>query len=73
MLEYYGYQIKEKDIETNQDEKEIIEILSEGEMHIEKIAERSGKPLSKLLSILSILEIKGLVVKNGANVYARSI
>lgn len=73
LLEYYGYQIKEKDIETNQDEKEIIEILSEGEMHIEKIAERSGKPLSKLLSILSILEIKGLVVKNGANVYARSL
>lgn len=73
LLEYYGYEQKEKNIDVTDEEKEIIEILSEGEMHVEKIAEKTGKEVFKLIPLLSVLEIKGLVVKNGLNVYARSI
>ena len=73
LLDYYGYEKEKERVEVTEEEKEILEILSEGETHIEVIAEKTGKEVFKLLPLLSVLEIKGLVVKNGLNVYGRSI
>lgn len=70
ILEHYGV-IREKSVtETlTEAEREIIEILKDGGEHIEKIAAATGKQPFEIIPVLSIMEIKGLVVKTGVNIY----
>lgn len=75
IIEYYGL-IKEETEkplkeELNEDEIRILEILSGGETHVEIIAKGLNKPTYLLIPLLSVLEIKGLIYKNGANFYGR--
>ena len=60
----------EKKVEINltDEEKEIVMALSDGQKHIEKLAEITGKRAFLLTPLLSIMEIKGIVVKSG-NIY----
>lgn len=68
ILSFYG-ESKTESIETYTDEeREILRALSDGELHIEKLSGALKKDAFKLTPILSILEIKGMVVKSG-NVY----
>ena len=69
LLEFYGIQEKKEEQNFTQEENIIISVLSDGEMHIDKISERVGKPVYEILTVLSMLEIKNVIVKNGANVY----
>lgn len=71
VLAYYGLDTKENiDTSYSEDEQKIIDILADGEMHFDKISEKTNFDSSKLLSLLSMLEMKGKLVKNGANIYA---
>lgn len=68
VLDFYGVK-KEKEVQTlTEEEKEIVKILRDGELHIEKISVALRKRAFEITPILSILEIKGIVVKAG-NVY----
>jgi len=69
VLEFYGIQEKREEIYLTEEEKSIISVLSGGELHIDKISERVNKPVYEILTVLSMLEIKNVIVKNGANVY----
>lgn len=68
ILDFYSLESKDNLVELTLEEKEIIKVLSNGWMHIEKISSALGKRTFEMITQLSILEIKGVVVKSG-NVY----
>ncbi len=53
----------------NDEQRQIISLLKDGEMHIEKISQKLNMPTFELLPILAELEILGKVVKTGVNVF----
>ncbi len=70
ILEYYGIEKKEEQTEPLTDlEREIINVLKDGGAHVEKIASALNKLTFEITPTLSIMEIKGFVVKTGVNVY----
>lgn len=72
ILEFYKIESKkESAIDLSEEEKSIIKVLSDGEMHVEKMAQTLGRATYALAPVLSVLEIKGLVIKSG-NVYGLS-
>ncbi len=69
ILSFYGVEEKEQTkINLSQSEKEIVNALTNGELHVEKLASELGKRVFEIAPDLSMLEIKGVVVKSG-NVY----
>ena len=61
--------VKEKtELSLTEEEKEIVTALSDGQKHIEKLAVITGKQAYILTPLLSVLEIKGVVVRSG-NIY----
>jgi DNA processing protein len=52
------------------EENLILEVLKEGALEVEKIIEKTKLSPSKVLSLLSILEIEGKIKNLGGNVYA---
>lgn len=68
ILSYYGIEKEKITVELSDEEKEILRVLSSGEMHVEKLAQSLSRPTFALTATLSILEIKGLIIKSG-NVY----
>ena len=68
ILDFYSLQSNDSSLDLTLEEKEIIKVLSNGLMHIEKISSELGKSTFEIIPQLSILEIKGVIVKSG-NVY----
>lgn len=68
LIEFYNLQRKQKSISLSQIEKDILKTLSQGNMHIEKICVALSKSAVELTPYLSVLEIKGEIIKSG-NVY----
>lgn len=70
ILEYYGIESSEqKRIEFTPEQKQIINELRDGEMHVEKLCKALNKRVFEITPVLSILEINKIVVKSGTNVY----
>ncbi|MBP5466165.1 MAG: DNA-processing protein DprA [Clostridia bacterium] len=70
ILSFYGIEKEEKEETIFSDtEREIVAALKDGALHIEKIAERTGKNIFETTSAITMLEIKGVVSKNGINTY----
>ena len=70
ILSFYGIEQKEKEETIFSDtEREIVSALKDGALHIEKIAEKTGKPVYEITSAITMLEIKGVLCKNGINTY----
>jgi len=70
ILDFYNKNTKEsKRIELSQVELEIVNALKDGELHVQKISSALGKQVYELTPIISMLEIKGVINKNGVNVY----
>lgn len=69
ILEFYGVENQKQETALTDEEQMIVSVLSDGEMHIDKISEQVKKPVYEILTVLSMLEIKNVIVKNGANVY----
>ncbi len=61
-------QEKEK-VELNTEEQKIVKILADGEKHAEYICNKLEMPIYTLTPLLSGLEIKGVIVRNGGNIY----
>ncbi len=68
---FYGIENNKdtKVLSLTEDEKLIVNILKDGEAHVEKIEQALKKPTRQILGTLSMLEIKKIVVKRGTNVY----
>jgi len=69
ILKFYKLGGVSENLSLTDEEKKITEILKEGNVHAEKIAERLGKKVFEITPLLSMLEIKGIIVKSGINVY----
>ncbi|MBE5756750.1 MAG: DNA-protecting protein DprA [Clostridiales bacterium] len=70
IFEVLGYEKKEEVINLTEEEKAVLEVIREGEIHVEKLSERLNKPVYLLTPILLMLEIKKLVTKSMGNVYS---
>ncbi len=68
ILDFYGIEQKTKSLDLSDEEQAIVKILGEGEKHVEQISVALNKRAIEITPTLSIMEIKGLVIKNG-NVY----
>lgn len=69
VLDFYGLVKERKKIELNESEKAIVSVLKDGEKHTEKICAALGKRVFEITPVLSMLEMKGVISKNGVNVY----
>lgn len=70
LLEYYGVEKKQNiKIELTPEQKQIVALLKEGEMHVEKICSALNKRVYEITSVLAMMEINKIVVKNGTNFY----
>ncbi len=70
ILNFYG--LKEKETQKQvftKEELEILKALSDGEQHLQKLSQTLNKQVFELLPLISVLEMKGAVNKNGVNVY----
>lgn len=57
--------------ELDGDEREVVELLKrEGELHAQKIAALVGKKLTDIVTVCSMLEIKGFIIRTGSNSFA---
>ncbi len=66
----YGINLfKQEVISMSNDESLIYNIIKDGEVHIQEIENKSGLKQSVIASIISLLEIKGLVSRTGGNKY----
>ena len=73
-IQYHGYSLfkipqKIKNLSLSPKEKEIIEILKNGGLTISEIKEKSDLEINKLLSIITHLEIKGIIFNQGGKFY----
>jgi DNA processing protein len=73
LSQYLVQKIKEEtiEIELSSEESEILELIKESPKHIEEICVRLNKAIYEVAPILSMLEIKGVIVKVGVNIYGR--
>ncbi len=69
ILEFYGLEKQNETQDLTEEEKEIIKVLQDGELHIEQISAKIKLDISKVSATILMLEIKGLVVKSGTNIY----
>ncbi len=70
ILDFYGLEKSQKQSpKLSELELEIVNALKDGESHIQSLSQKLGKQVFEITPIISILEIKGIVNKNGINVY----
>ena len=70
IIEFYNLEAKKEKIELTDSERQILSVLREESMHIEKIAKKLNKKTMEIIADLSLLEIKGVIVKDGVNTYS---
>lgn len=68
VITYFGKEKNKKKVELSPAEKEVVSVLTGGEMHVEKICTALNKKVFEITPLLSMLEMKGIIVKSG-NVY----
>lgn len=74
ILNFYGIDVQKKEkIQLTDTERSIVNALADGELHVEKLCNLTGKKVFEISPILAVLEIKGIVVKSGVNVYSLAI
>ncbi len=69
ITEFYGVKVEQQEQVLSETEKAIVEIIADGGAHVDKICKALKKKIFEISPILSMLEIKGVIVKNGINVY----
>lgn len=71
ILENYGKKMEKKEKELNEEEKIIIEVLNSGGKTIDEISSLTKIDVSKLLKILTFLEIKGIIFNQSGKYYLK--
>lgn len=69
LLEFYKIEKEKTEVSLTETERLVVEALKDGGLHLEKIALSLGKKVFEITPTLQIMEIKGLVVKTGVNIY----
>lgn len=74
ILEYYGFKEHMKMIELSEDEKSILQVIeSSSSQDVENVANAVSKPLSELLVLLTVMELKGLIYKSEDGSYKKAV
>ena len=68
IINYFGKEKNQEKETLSEEEKNIVSMLSDGEMHVEKLCIALKKKVFEITPLLSMLEMKGILVKSG-NVY----
>ncbi len=63
---------KEFDLNLSDDCKRVYEAIGEAEPHINDICERTGMPISKLLAVLTELELAGMIIAMSGRRYKKA-
>ncbi len=69
IIEFYGKQKSKKTISITQEEKNILNLMQNGAVHIDVICDKLDKEVYQITPLLTILEIKGLIYKSATNTY----
>ena len=73
ILTHYGIETEREEKEQlTEVERQITDLLKDGEMHIEKIAIKLNKKIFEITPIVASLEVKGYICRAGINVYSLS-
>lgn len=70
LYEFFGKESPREEDNFTDEEKAIINSLSVGGAHVEKIAGALNKNVWEITPTLSVLEIKGTIIKSGVNEYS---
>ncbi len=65
--------IKTESIELTAEESELFDIIKRRPIHIEEICKTLNKAVYEITPVISMLEIKGLIMKEGVNVYGATL
>ena len=69
ILEFFGKNMVAQQIELSEHQQLIINAIKDGNFHVEQIAKKINKAVYEIIPALSELEIKGIIKKNGTNLY----
>ncbi len=69
ILERYNLEVKEEEEKLSDKEKAVVDLLKGEPVHISVISDTLKLSIVEVTSLLSLLVIKGIVVKSGTNVY----
>lgn len=70
ILEFYGIEKNKKETpDFSEEEKEIIDCIKDQPKHVDLICEELKKEIFIIMPYITMLEIKGYIVKNGVNTY----
>ncbi|ODN31313.1 DNA-processing protein DprA [Fervidobacterium thailandense] len=72
ILDYYGFKSYKKIVDLTESEKEIYDALSEPRF-VEDISEALGKSITEILVTLTVLELKGIVLRRDDGTYQRVV
>ena len=71
VLSFYGIEVREEKLPPlDDDELKIYSVLTDGDASFEKLVNACSLPINKLMTILTMLEMKKVIVKNAGNVYS---
>jgi DNA processing protein len=70
-LELSGIEINKREEDFSEDEKNILKLLESEALHTNEIIKISKMPASDILTIITILEMKGAVKDTGGNMYVK--
>lgn len=70
IYDFYNVEKPDNDIELTDEEKSVLSALGGGKAHVESIAAKLNKNVWEITPVLSVLEIRGAIVKSGANEYS---
>lgn len=73
ILSHYGLAEESQPTEElSKEENLVVELLKDGEMHIEKICVKLNKKIYEITPIIASLEVKGIISRAGINAYTLS-
>lgn len=73
VLDFYGLTENKKAVSLTDGEKAVVTALADGELHLEQLSHKLNKQVFEITPLITMLEIKGVVVKNGVNVYGLAV
>jgi len=69
ILERYNLTVEEEREELTAEEKKVVGFLKDGALHINQLSDKLKLDIVETTTLLSMLVIKGIIVKSGTNIY----
>jgi len=71
IIDYYGLElVKSNNVSLSNNEEKILAMLRIDSSHVDDISKKTGLTIEETSATLSLMEIKGLVINNGAQIFS---